>query len=310
MKTSIVVPTYNGEKYLAQTLESVRAQTFTDWELILIDDGSKDGTAALILHFVEADPRIRVIRQENGGIAAARNRGIAEANAQYPLLAFLDHDDLWEPDTLATQHRTLLAHPDCVGAQGQMRVIDAEGKPLAEGEVEHWFTEERRGLQNGKIVFWKDETPTSLEIMALRSQIMTVGQVVLRKERIEGMELFDPAMVPADDYDFWLRVLLRGQLAYTPQNVVNWRKHATNTSGSTQRLISQADKVREKVLNLPEITPAQKQILREGTQEHHRQLVTMRLDWAKLSLRKRDLVGAAKHLRHALKDYRKAKTEI
>ena len=306
MSISIVIPTYNGEKYLTQTLESVQAQTYDDWELIVINDGSKDGTAMIADTFATQDARIRVIHQENGGIARARNRGIAEADSLRPYLASLDHDDLWESNALEIQMRTMECSLDALGAHGQVSIINSEGQPLRDEGLEQWYSE-RRGYRDGKAREWEPSEPTTLEVMALRPQIMTVGQVLLRKNRIEGMELFDPAMVPADDYDFWLRLLLRGYLAYTPQNVVKWRKHATNTSGSTQRLIAQGDKAREKVLNLPETTPAQKRILSEGAQEHHRQLVTMRLDWAKLSLRKRDLVGAAKHLRHALKDYRKAK---
>ncbi len=309
MGVSVIIPTYNGQKYLAATLQSVQAQTYADWELVIVDDGSKDETAALCKEFAGKDSRIRFSQQANGGIAAARNRGIAEANPAFTLLAFLDHDDLWEPETLAMQLKSIELFPECLGAQGQVRVIDSEGLPLYDEGIEHWFTE-RRGVKSGRIVDWEPKTPTSLEVLALRSQIMTVGQVVLKKSALENREWFDPAMVPADDYDFWLRLLLRGSLAYTPQPVVAWRKHAANTSGNTQRMIQQDHQVREKVINLPEITPEQKQILREGATKHHLELASLRLGWAKLALGQGKPVAAGKHLRHAFLSYRQGSTKV
>lgn len=301
MSISVVIPTYNGEKYLAQTLKSVQAQTHKDWELIVIDDGSKDDSAALVETFAAQDNRIRVIRQENGGIARARNRGISEADPARPYLAFLDHDDLWEPTALADMVKAAEDLPGSVGAHGKMRIIDNEGNPSTVS-WENWF-EQRKGVTDGKIREWRPHEPTTFAVMALRSQIVTVGQVVVKKSAIEGCELFDPAMVPADDYDFWLRLLARGDLAFTNQVSVAWRKHDANTSNNLALMISKTDELLAKVQSLPLLTSAQSRLLREGTIKHKSEIAALRIDWAKGSLLSGQPVVAAKHLRHALKSY-------
>ncbi|MBC7529479.1 MAG: glycosyltransferase [Chthonomonadaceae bacterium] len=301
MSISVVIPTYNGEKYLSLTLKSVQAQTHTDWELIVIDDGSKDNSAALVETFAAQDSRIRVISQENGGIARARNRGIAEADPARPYLAFLDHDDLWEPTALADMVRASEALPGSVGAHGKMRIIDSDGNATTVG-WENWY-EKRKGMTDGKIRDWLSNEPTTFAVMALRSQIVTVGQVVMKKSAIEGCELFDPAMVPADDYDFWLRLLARGDLAFTDTVSVAWRKHDTNTSNNFALMISKTDELLSKVRNMPSLTPAQSRLLKEGTIKHKSEVAALRVDWARGSLLSGQPMVAAKHLRHALKSY-------
>lgn len=99
-KISVIVPVYNAERFLGNCVDSVEAQDFQDWELLLIDDGSKDATAALCDRRAEGDPRIRVFHKENGGVSTARNLGLLEMRGEY--LAFLDVDDSYEPDCLST----------------------------------------------------------------------------------------------------------------------------------------------------------------------------------------------------------------
>jgi len=104
-RISIIIPAYNSGKYIEDTLTSVCSQTFSDWECIVTDDGSSDGTRDTVRTFAEKDVRIRLIcHEKNGGVAAARNTSIAAASGEY--IAFLDADDIWEPEKLA---RTLTA---------------------------------------------------------------------------------------------------------------------------------------------------------------------------------------------------------
>ena len=101
MKTpffSIIIPLYNKEGYVGDTLESVRTQQYDDYEVVVVDDGSTDGGAALVESYAAKDPRIRLITQANGGVSVARNRGMSEANGTY--YAFLDADDSWAPEHL------------------------------------------------------------------------------------------------------------------------------------------------------------------------------------------------------------------
>jgi glycosyltransferase involved in cell wall biosynthesis len=105
---SVVVPAYNAERTILETIASVQQQTFSDFELIVINDGSTDGTLEQ-LNTVK-DPRLKVFSYENGGISVARNRGIAQATGEF--IAFLDADDLWTPDKLELQLAALQQHPE------------------------------------------------------------------------------------------------------------------------------------------------------------------------------------------------------
>jgi glycosyltransferase involved in cell wall biosynthesis len=113
---SVAIPTYNQPGYLIDALESVFAQTFADFEVVVVDDGSTDDTPARLREYAQRRAgviagRLRVVRQENAGIGAARNRAVAEGRGRY--VALLDHDDLWMPDKLQTQVRFMQAHPEC-----------------------------------------------------------------------------------------------------------------------------------------------------------------------------------------------------
>src|SRR5258708_32275340 len=94
---SIVIPVYNGQQYLSDTIDSVRAQTFAGWELVIVDDGSTDGGVEIAQEYARADPRIRVVQQANAGIAGARNRGYAETDTEAVYVIFLDPDGLLQP---------------------------------------------------------------------------------------------------------------------------------------------------------------------------------------------------------------------
>lgn len=95
---SVIIPAYNAAGYIGRTLQSLRAQSFADFEAIVVDDGSKDDTAEVVRRIAETDPRVRLIRQANAGVAAARNRAVAEARGRY--IANLDADDMWRPTFL------------------------------------------------------------------------------------------------------------------------------------------------------------------------------------------------------------------
>lgn len=98
---SIITPCYNGEKYIRETMESVIAQTYQQWEMVVVDDGSTDSSASIVSEYEKCDSRIKLVKQNNAGSAAARNNGIRLAEGQY--IALLDADDLWHNDFLEKQ---------------------------------------------------------------------------------------------------------------------------------------------------------------------------------------------------------------
>jgi glycosyltransferase involved in cell wall biosynthesis len=125
-QVSVVMPVYNGQRWLRQAVESILAQTLSDLEFIVVDDGSTDGSADTVQSY--ADPRIRLIRQANQGEVTARNNGTLAACGDY--VTFLDADDLAEPQRLAVQRRFLVRHPEVAAAGCSVRVIDERGRPI------------------------------------------------------------------------------------------------------------------------------------------------------------------------------------
>ena len=109
-RVSVVIPTYNRAPLVGQAIESVRAQRMGEFELIVVDDGSTDDTQAVLHALAAAEPRLRIVRQENGGSGSARNAGVAQARATF--VALLDSDDLWEPGFLTSQLAVFEAHPE------------------------------------------------------------------------------------------------------------------------------------------------------------------------------------------------------
>ena len=106
-KISIIMPAYNGAEYIEATIKSIQAQTYADWELLVISDGSTDETVSIVEKMMESDTRIRCYEQANAGVSAARNAGLDKAVGKY--ISFLDADDLWEPDILAKLHKAMQA---------------------------------------------------------------------------------------------------------------------------------------------------------------------------------------------------------
>src|SRR5215203_1617700 len=107
---SIITPAWNAAAHITETIASVRAQTFVDWEWLIVDDGSTDDTVSIVGAAAEIDPRIRLLRQTNSGPSAARNRAMREASGEW--FTFIDSDDGWDPQFLASQLAVIRAHPD------------------------------------------------------------------------------------------------------------------------------------------------------------------------------------------------------
>jgi glycosyltransferase involved in cell wall biosynthesis len=138
---TVIVPAYNASLTIGATLDSIQAQTHTNLEVLVIDDGSTDATADIVLRHASIDPRVRLIRQANEGVAAARNRGIAEARAEY--LAPIDADDLWRPAKIELQLQALRAGGSRVGLvycwfaliDEKSRIVSLRHRPVDEGDV-------------------------------------------------------------------------------------------------------------------------------------------------------------------------------
>lgn len=211
---SIITPLYNGERYLAQTIESVLAQTYSDWEMIIINDGSTDGGPEIAESYAEKDPRIKVYSQPNAGSAAARNSGIRRAKGRY--IALLDSDDLWEP-WFIEQQLNLLHHHRCQLVYGGHKRIDEQGEEI----LRPFIPPER--------VTYNDMLHTcSITCLTGLYDTKPYGKVFLHEE-FHSLR---------DDYIYWLEILRKCGVAYGNQGVIgSYRMSSASVSANKWKVI-------------------------------------------------------------------------
>ena len=211
---SIVIPLYNAEPFIVETLESVREQSFTDWEAVVVDDGSTDRSLEAA-HSV-TDPRIRVLRQNNQGPSAARNLALENSSGEW--IATLDADDLWTPDKLqhqldaATRHRADLVFgpAQLFGDPHQQRAYEKHEYVLA-------------GQSALRKMISRNHVPHSSVLMR-RQAVLEAGGYA---EDIHGTE----------DYDLWLRLLMAGaKFVYDPRAIVHYRVSGASVSSNKARM--------------------------------------------------------------------------
>lgn len=206
-RVSVVIPAYNREPYVGQAIASVLAQTFGDFELVVIDDGSTDGTRDVVHSF--GDQRIRLLCLEsNGGIARARNAGVDAARGNY--LAFLDSDDVARPTRLAEQVNFLDCHSDHAAVGAWIDWMDARGRPT--GRVK------RRPPRP------EDVSALRLFRQGIENTASMARTAVLRQYR------HDERFTVSEDFDLWARIAADRPIANLPQVLVLRRAHVQQTS--------------------------------------------------------------------------------
>lgn len=206
------MPAYNAGKYIADSIRSVLAQTYSDWELIVVDDGSTDDTASVVQRFASDDQRIKYFFQENGRLGKARNTGISKASGS--LIAFLDSDDLWLETKLELQTQAMREQNADVVFCNAYAFTDEH--PL----------DERKQLQSSVGVF---SGPAFFDSLVLRNQI-PVLTVLLKKSALEQTGLFEEAKPfhGCEDIDLWMRLAKAGFVFYgMPATLARYRRHAT-----------------------------------------------------------------------------------
>jgi glycosyltransferase involved in cell wall biosynthesis len=206
-KVSVVIPAYNRERYLADAIDSVLAQTFTDFEILIVDDGSRDRTVEIAQSY--RDPRIRIVRHErNRGVAAARNTGVAEARGAY--VAFLDSDDVAYPDRLARQVAFLDSHPDYAAVGAWIDWMSEDGRPLGKAK----------------------RKPTDAEDIAAQSLFWNGIQntAAMARRAILGRYPLEERFEVSEDFDLWARIAADHKVANLPCMLVRARAHDRRTT--------------------------------------------------------------------------------
>lgn len=208
---SVIIPSYNCEKYIAQTLQGVIEQTFTDWELIVVDDSSSDRTVALC---TDVDPRIRVISQPNAGVCAARNRGYRESMGEF--VCFLDHDDYWLPEKLSLQMAWMARRPEFGMVYSNClywRRVDGEF-PMP-SEVAPAAADDLLDASHTGWVYHQ----FMIDSCALTSSAL------IRREALEKVGLFDESLAYSEDWDLFLRLSRHYQFAQMNWTSTLYRQH-------------------------------------------------------------------------------------
>ncbi len=206
---SVVIPLFNKEDYIKDTVSSVLAQTFIDFELIIINDGSTDQSLKIISEI--NDQRIRIIDQKNRGVAAARNNGIKQSFCDY--VAFLDADDLWERSYLMSCWNLIKKYPDAV-ILGHAISRENRKSLQVHNKLPHNFTD-------GFVDYFKVSRKVSL---------YSSSSVIVKKRELEIISGFNENLTHGEDLDLWMRLAVAGKTVYCTQELVNYRKDIKNSA--------------------------------------------------------------------------------
>ena len=218
-RITVVVPVYNAERYLGQTLDSVLAQTYSDYEIVIVNDGSTDGSLEVARRYAARWPeRIKVIDQPNGGVSVARNTAIEAARGE--LIAMLDADDQWLPHHLATAVAAFDADPQLGMTHANIERVDRDGVSMGVAK-RRWNT---------------DRHP--FDVIALRHEHVACLTVVARRSCIEAVGAFDPqfSRIGCEDRDLWLRIAEHYPVRYLDVVTARYRQYPDSFSSNLPRM--------------------------------------------------------------------------
>lgn len=211
MLVSVVIPAYNAARHIRRSLDSVLAQTYPEFEVIVVDDGSVDQTSAIVMSYT--DPRVQLIRQPNAGVSAARNRGIEAARGDW--IAFIDADDRWEPVFLETVVSTARRFPNVVSV----------------------FTNFRDSVTGRLMIPEQDGEARVLEsyfsFLLRNKQGMWSSCVLVHRETLRAIGGFPVGVTHGEDLDTWARLAWSGPIAYVPEPLAIYH---TDTEGSAMKM--------------------------------------------------------------------------
>ncbi|VTS06070.1 glycosyltransferase family 2 protein [Tuwongella immobilis] len=207
-RVTVATATRNYGKYLEATIESVRRQTFTDWEMVIVDDGSNDSTAMLLMRLAAQEPRLRVVTANGLGISRAKSLGFQLARGQW--IACLDGDDVWHPTKLEQQLALADADPELGVIYTGREWIDPQGNLIGTPEC--------------------PPAPSEMLPTLFQTNPVCYSSAMLRRDVMEHIGLFDPRLELAVDYDLWLRIARHYRFGCVPEPLVQYRTGHGNVS--------------------------------------------------------------------------------
>jgi glycosyltransferase involved in cell wall biosynthesis len=270
---SIIMPAYNVAPYVGVAVRSALAQTFDDFELIVVDDGSKDDTAEIVTGLTRDDPRVRLVQQANRGLAGARNTALRAARGD--VFALLDSDDTWEPEFLQAQLAILAARPE-------IDIVTGNG----------WYLD---GPRNGELARpYPDTRPDPVLASIIGDEWSVFIMSVMRRRVYTAIGPFDEEMRSNEDYDFWLRAALAGfSFARNDRPLGHYRVRSDSLSASNVRMLRGILQVYRKLEPALRQRPAELAILEQQVLRFETELLSAE---ARLAIEIADFEAAREHL--------------
>ncbi|MFN8528535.1 MAG: glycosyltransferase family 2 protein [Anaerolineae bacterium] len=228
-KVTVIISAYQKASYLPQTIQSVLDQTFRDFELLIVDDGSTDNTRQVVEEIAARDSRVHYLYQENQGPSGARNTGVKHAAAE--IIALLDGDDAWEPDKLAYQVQMMDQFPtiDLMFTNSKW-VNTAEEEIQEESTYFHAYVMREFAMESppsASDLFRLNQQPNDLAATLFRKNVINLSTVILRRRVFDRVGNFEPSLRGPEDLDYWVRVALAGmQYAYSSRITATYFKNA------------------------------------------------------------------------------------
>jgi glycosyltransferase involved in cell wall biosynthesis len=275
---SVLMAVYNAARYLDEAVESIRNQTFTDFEFVIINDGSTDGSEAILRHHADADPRIRLISRPNAGITRTRIELLSAARAEF--VAVMDSDDVSVPTRLAKQVEYLRGHPECVAAGCKVLMIDPDGLPLRDWSLETTHDQIDRAY------------------LERRGSAIVHPSVMMRRSAVLAVGGYDARFQTCEDQDLFLRLAEHGKLANIPEVLFKYRQHLASTChAKVQQLWKDAEAVLAEAYTrrgLGSPGNAMPSVFEDKPVDYHRR-------WAWWALKAGNIATARKHAWAALR---------
>lgn len=223
-KVTVLMPVYNAEEFLAEAIESILKQSYRAFEFLIINDGSTDKSESIIKQYASKDKRIRLISRENKKLIATLNEGIEKASGAY--IARMDADDISTRDRLKIEVEYLDKHPEVALVGSNYTIIDESGKSLVTTNV---FTH-----------------PDDLKLCLITCNQYGHGSTMFRKSAVEKLGKYDAQALHIEDYDLWIRISQKYQVANIEESLYKWRKTEGSVTGSNLEFqIQQTYKVRD-----------------------------------------------------------------
>ena len=293
---SIIIPTYNRVQYATRAIAAIQDQAFTDWELIVVDDGSSDGTAEVLPSLAALDARIQYVRQANAGVSVARNTGMAVMHPDTRYIMFHDDDDWLTEDGLTRLSALAAAFPDAPAVTGLPRHCDDNG--YSTETLETCYGAKRIAVGwNGFAMKMEFDAPESFASMVVWCGIGTPALALIRRDAFAKTGGFVTRCQPSEDWLLWLDLTRQGDIPRTGTFTLNKCVHPGAVTQNGKVMAAGEPAVRREVLMLAGITPQQRLVSLQG----YLLSSLANASWAVEDFRNRKVVSGLKQVYRLLK---------